>query len=859
MAKQHHAQASSPQAAAALALTLSSPPSHLSGLLRQDLAKLVDKDPDTRRRAMDALKGYIEGELDVKSMPFFLEQVSGESNRSEASRSHAILLFVEVVRVHKQLAVPYIPRIMTTVVRSLPSAAGHQACAKVVSAVARFAIEPPISGEEVLASLCHPLLTVLCSKVEPVSVGAATCLQALVESEKWKFATPHLERELCHRAAMALGERGTQTVAHMHLVRSLAKFNPEALQEDGAQLLRTGLDILLAAGGNCGPWQQRAAAAQLLGALLPALDEQTLASELLPTSEALERCRLDKVTVVRQAIGEALNISKSLASEVEHMLARSVSQEVPTPPRRSSDPRKRGRRRSLWRGEDRELSLSSKEQLSGSQESQLVSYAYSSSSSPPSLGSVSLASPATRIARSPLHPARQSPAMQPSSTERYTAESELEFILAHLKSSESKENAPLMGKPLETAPSVRSDGPINLSYGSKGSKDDGDDDEATGVSDDFSCDVEQERCGLFSDQHSELSHSNLPEADVRNITDEDTEAVWERKNSDDQPRAFPEASDEGSDRQESSDHPISRQFPEEESNGTIRRTQSSQEPDRLGHSTPITRYNSLAHLVNLEEVVSPQVSKTHMKPEDFLLFGTPRRLVRSLQSERSTPDSKWAPEGDSREGLEIDFEELSESGWSVRDNPIAGDTEEDSPRKGFLVDFLCKGNTNGTPDSNPTKGSTSDCVDDMVVPQAAGLPSFSEKDANWPVSADDSDLLLEADPGRGRRLLCVTDHVDLTGELHGTLLMQREKSFHPSTEITGDNFGEGKREIWALRWLRQRGARESTWFARRLSKVHHYIEMFLVGALWAVLFFTMAIAVINCLNGDEEIHVLVPT
>lgn len=74
---------------------------------------------------------------------------------------------------------------------------------------------------------------------------------------------------------------------------------------------------------------------------------------------------------------------------------------------------------------------------------------------------------------------------------------------------------------------------------------------------------------------------------------------------------------------------------------------------------------------------------------DFLPFTTPRRLVRSLQSELSSPDIKsnvvdqevlgrvdeheLAEPTEFNGDADMDVESSSDAGWSVRDNPVASD------------------------------------------------------------------------------------------------------------------------------------------------------------------------------------------
>jgi hypothetical protein len=123
---------------------------------------------------------------------------------------------------------------------------------------------------------------VIIGRLEPVSAGAAICLQALVESEKWKHAPPELINDLCHQTTTALGEKLTQTVAHMQLARSLASINPRPLSVYGPALLRAGEEVLSNADLS---WQHRKCAAKMLQAVISILDSDRLGLELSSTKQ----------------------------------------------------------------------------------------------------------------------------------------------------------------------------------------------------------------------------------------------------------------------------------------------------------------------------------------------------------------------------------------------------------------------------------------------------------------------------------------------------------------------------------------------------------------------------------------------
>ncbi|MCO5568080.1 hypothetical protein L7F22_021775 [Adiantum nelumboides] len=162
-------------------------------------------------------------------------------------------------------------------------------------------------------SLCGPLIVALCSKVEPTSRGATTCLEALVSMDCWRFACSSLIEELCLRAVNVMQERTvlSTSIDQLSLISNLAKKNHESLSYFRAGLLKKGADILL----SNGPWQQRVAAARMIGCLLSMQCHASMGSKqdkqaVTRAIESLEHCKLDKVAMVRSAVVEALKKAK---------------------------------------------------------------------------------------------------------------------------------------------------------------------------------------------------------------------------------------------------------------------------------------------------------------------------------------------------------------------------------------------------------------------------------------------------------------------------------------------------------------------------------------------------------------------
>ncbi|KAI5078140.1 hypothetical protein GOP47_0007964 [Adiantum capillus-veneris] len=164
-----------------------------------------------------------------------------------------------------------------------------------------------------MESLCRPLIAALCSKVEPISRGATTCLEPLVSMGSWRVASPSLIEELCLRAVNVMQERTilSTSIAQMSLLSSLAEKNCESLSYFRAGLLKKGADILLCNGA----WQQRVAAARMIECLLSMGSHESMWSKpdkqaVTQAMEALEHCKIDKLAMVRSSVIEALRKAK---------------------------------------------------------------------------------------------------------------------------------------------------------------------------------------------------------------------------------------------------------------------------------------------------------------------------------------------------------------------------------------------------------------------------------------------------------------------------------------------------------------------------------------------------------------------
>ncbi|CAO2149362.1 unnamed protein product [Urochloa humidicola] len=334
----------------------------LSPLLRQELDNL-DKDADSRRAAMKALKSYAK-HLDSKSIPHFLAEVSDTTAAGAAAAAgggggggglapgeFTISLYEVLARVHGRNIVPQIGNIMATIMCTLSSSGGsfplHQACSKVVPAIARYGIDPTTPDSEkagIIASLCKPLCGALMGSQDGAASGAALCLKALVESSNWRFASGELVNEVCLKVAGAMHDKATRSNAHMGLAMALVKHNGLIAEAYARSIVRAGLQILDGDTAENSS-QKRLSAIQMINFFMKFVDPRCLSSELGKVIDVMEQCQNDRMPFVRGAAFEASQSAKSIAAQ------KGSRHEVGTSPMVGSNFYKRRAKspcRSLW-------------------------------------------------------------------------------------------------------------------------------------------------------------------------------------------------------------------------------------------------------------------------------------------------------------------------------------------------------------------------------------------------------------------------------------------------------------------------------------------------------------------------------
>ncbi|XP_004289460.1 PREDICTED: uncharacterized protein LOC101310650 [Fragaria vesca subsp. vesca] len=292
---------------------------NLAPVVQRELENL-QKDADSRRSAMKALKSYVK-DLDSKAIPVFLAQVSQSKETGPLNGECTISLYEVLARVHGVKIVPLISNIMETIIKTLASSAGsfplQQACSKVVPAIARYGIDPTTPEDKkrhIIHSLCNPLADSLLGSQESLTSGAALCLKALVDSDNWRFASDEMVNKVCQNVSGALEEKSTQSNAHMGLVMSLAKRNAIIVEPYARLLIHAGLQILnngLIEGNS----QKRLEAIQMVNFLMKCLDPWSILSELELVIEEMNKSQSDQMAYVAGAAFEALQTARRIAAD----------------------------------------------------------------------------------------------------------------------------------------------------------------------------------------------------------------------------------------------------------------------------------------------------------------------------------------------------------------------------------------------------------------------------------------------------------------------------------------------------------------------------------------------------------------
>jgi hypothetical protein len=275
----------------------------------------LDKDADSRRAAMKALKSYAR-HLDSKSIPHFLAEVSDTkavATPGSPSGEFTIALYEVLAR----NIVPQIGNIMATIMCTLSSSGGslplHQACSKVVAAIARYGIDPSTPDEK-KAAIIASLSSALMGGRDGAASGAALCLKTLVESCNWRYASSETVNEVCLKVAGAMHDEATRSNAHMGLAMALVKHNGLIAEAYARSIVRSGLQVLDGETTESSS-KRRLLAIQMINFFMKFVDPRCISSELGRVIDVMEQCQNDHMPFVRGAAFEASQSAKNIAAQ----------------------------------------------------------------------------------------------------------------------------------------------------------------------------------------------------------------------------------------------------------------------------------------------------------------------------------------------------------------------------------------------------------------------------------------------------------------------------------------------------------------------------------------------------------------
>ncbi|KAI4378383.1 hypothetical protein MLD38_015870 [Melastoma candidum] len=296
----------------------------LSPLVKEEILSRKEGS-DACKSAMEALKADVK-QLDPRDLPLFFTWISDAIEIGSEPVESLISLYELVARVQGANVIPHIDKIVGSITHNLAanvvSSPLQQACSKVVIAIVRYGIGPTTSRDEkkrIIHSLGEPLSNSLLSCRESLSLGAALCLKALVDSDKWQFASDEMVNTVCQNVAAALMGKSTQSNPHMGLASSLAEHNPLIVEAYARLLIQSCLQILQPGSNEANPHKRRSAI-QLLHILMKYLHPSSVYSDLKGIVKEMERLKSDDVHFVRGAALEACETAGKIAAEEEMKL-----------------------------------------------------------------------------------------------------------------------------------------------------------------------------------------------------------------------------------------------------------------------------------------------------------------------------------------------------------------------------------------------------------------------------------------------------------------------------------------------------------------------------------------------------------
>ncbi|KAK8977704.1 hypothetical protein V6N11_013485 [Hibiscus sabdariffa] len=269
------------------------------------LNKLADR--DTYQIGADELEKTAEVLTPDKISPFLSCILEIDSEQKSAVRKESVRLMATLARFHQGLIVPYLSKMVATVVKRLkdPDSVVRDTCHETMGVLASKLSHQEDDNNGVFIMLVKPLFEALGEQNKYVQSGAALCLARVIDNTHDPPASI-LQRMLT---------RTTKLLKNPHLMAksSVIELNRSIIQAGGAttqSLLAAAMASIQEALKNS-DWTTRKAASIALGDIASS-GASFLGSFRASCIRSLESCRFDKVKPVRDTVLHALQYWRSV-------------------------------------------------------------------------------------------------------------------------------------------------------------------------------------------------------------------------------------------------------------------------------------------------------------------------------------------------------------------------------------------------------------------------------------------------------------------------------------------------------------------------------------------------------------------
>ncbi|KAK4775049.1 hypothetical protein SAY86_009984 [Trapa natans] len=276
--------------------------------LKQKVALALNKiaDRDTYQIGVDELEKIAE-RLSPEGIAAFLSCIlDTDSERKSAVRKECIRLMGALARLHEGLIVPYIGKIVSSIVKRLkdPDSVVRDACVETMGILA-LKLGCHIGHGDGVVMLVRPLFEALGEQNKQVQSGAGLCLARVIDNTNDPPASL-LQRMLARTVKLLKNPHFLAKPAVIELNRSIIQAGGATTQNVLSAAISSIQEALKST-----DWNTRKAASVAL-AEIAVSSGSLLGSFRASCIRCLELCRFDKVKPVRDSVSQALHCWRSL-------------------------------------------------------------------------------------------------------------------------------------------------------------------------------------------------------------------------------------------------------------------------------------------------------------------------------------------------------------------------------------------------------------------------------------------------------------------------------------------------------------------------------------------------------------------